>query len=155
MIHGYLPEPGTYVGLERHPVWKSALDWLRALPADIAPGEYELRGRNQYVSVQEYGTLPAAEARFESHQHYVDLQYTLQGAEAIDWLPRHGLIPDGPFAYDVQFWLPPTQPLSRLVQTAGRFAIFFPDDAHRPKISVPGHPGVRKLVIKTAVSLVA
>lgn len=154
MIHGYLSEPGTYVGLELHPVWCAALNWLRALPADIAPGEYELHGRDQYVSVQEYGTLPAAEARFESHQRYVDLQYTLQGAEAIDWLPRRELVPDGPFAHDVQFWLPPSQPPSQLIQTAGRFAIFYPDDAHRPKIAVMGFPRVRKLVIKTAVSLV-
>ena len=154
MIHGYLPAPGTYVGLERHPVWKAALDWLRAMPSNIAVGEYELRGREQYVSVQEYRTLRAAEARFESHERYVDLQYTLLGAEAIDWLPRSELLPDGPFANDVQFWLPPTGPLSQLVQTTGRFSIFYPDDAHRPKISVPGFPTVRKLVIKTALSLV-
>jgi len=154
MIHGYLPNPGTYVGLERHPVWKSALDWLRSLPADLALGEYEIRGREQYVSVQEYATLPAAEARFESHEHYVDLQYTLGGAEAVDWLPRSELVPDGPFTRDVQFWLPPAKPLSQLVQTAGRFVIFFPEDAHRPKVAVPGHPQVRKLVIKTALSLV-
>ena len=155
MIHGYLPEPGTYVGLERHPVWKAALDWLRALPADLAPGEYELRGRDQYVSVQEYATLPAAEARFESHRHYVDLQYTIAGAEAIDWLPRQELVPEGVFANDVQFWQPPTGPLSQLVQTAGRFVIFDPEDAHRPKVAVPGFPRVRKLVIKTALSLLS
>lgn len=153
MLHGYLPSPGTYLGLELHPVWKTALDWLRAMPTDIAPGEYELRGREQYVSVQEYATLPAAEARFESHRRYVDLQYTLAGAEAIDWLPSGELLPDGAFTGDVQFWLPPSQSLSRLVQTAGRFAIFYPEDAHRPKVAVPGFPQVRKLVIKTSLSL--
>lgn len=154
MIHGYLPAPGTYVGLERHPIWKAALDWLRAMPLDLPLGEYELRGRDQYVSVQEYSTLTSADARFESHERYVDLQYTLHGAEAIDWLPRHELVPDGPFANDVQFWQPPTRPLSQLVQTSGRFVIFFPEDAHRPKIAVHGFPIVRKLVIKTALSLV-
>lgn len=84
MLHGYLPRPGTYLGLELHPAWKSALDWLRAMPTEIAIGEYELCGKEQYVSVQEHATLPAAEARFENHRRYVDLQYTLAGAEAID-----------------------------------------------------------------------
>lgn len=155
MLHGFLHNSGTYIGLERHPVWKSALDWLRSMPSNIPLGEYELRGREQYVSVQEYDTLLATEARFESHERYVDLQYTIAGAEAIDWLPRSELVADGPFANDVQFWHPPSGQLTRLVQSAGRFAIFYPEDAHRPKVAVPGFPSVRKLVIKTAFTLVS
>ncbi len=155
MLHGSLSHSQTFVGLERHPVWRETLAWLRAMSPDIALGEYELRGRDQYVSVQEYSTMSVEATRFESHQHFVDLQYTIRGAEAVDWLPRSELVADGPFANDVQFWQAPSGQLTRLVQSAGRFAIFYPEDAHRPKVAVPGFPSVRKLVIKTALSLVS
>lgn len=124
------------------------------MPADIGLGEYELRGRDQFVSVQEYETLEAGRARFESHERYVDLQYTIEGAEQIDWIPRSELSPDGSFANDVQFWLPPSGALTSIVQSTGRFSIFYPEDAHRPKVHVPGIHRVKKLVVKTLHELV-
>lgn len=140
--------------LADHPVWRRALDWLRILPPDLALGTYELIGRDMFASVQEYETLDRAAARFESHREHVDLQYTISGTEAIDWCPRSELQPDGPFENDVQFWLPPVTPLATLVNSPGRFAIFYPGDAHRPKVRV-GAGRVRKLVIKIHLKLLA
>lgn len=148
MLHGYLQERGTYSALTLHPTWRRAFDWLRALDSAAPLGEQEILGRDLFVSIQEYPTLARHEARFESHEAYIDLQYTLAGGEGIDWIPRSALQPDGPFANDVQFWLPPPEPVTTLAQTAGRFAIFFPADAHRPKVRLPGHDHARKLVIK-------
>ncbi len=148
MLHGDLQDPGTYAALATHPTWHRAFAWLRDLKPDVALGDHEIIGRQMFAAVQEYATLARHEARFESHEAHVDLQFTLAGGEIIDWIPRGSLQPDGPFANDVQFWLPPPEPLTGLVQTAGRFAIFFPSDAHRPKVRLSGHDRVRKLVIK-------
>lgn len=153
MIHGYLPLKKTYCGIEAHSVWRSAFEWLNAMPKDIAVGEYPLRGRDQFVSVQEYATVPPNEARFESHRAYVDLQYTISGAEAIDWIPRDVLVENGAFENDVQFWMPPKDGFSRIIQWPGRFSIFYPEDAHRPKLAVGNEPKVKKLVIKTLLSI--
>ncbi|MBN9692319.1 MAG: YhcH/YjgK/YiaL family protein [Verrucomicrobia bacterium] len=148
MLHGHLTDPGTYAFLTAHPTWQQAFAWLHGLRSDIALGEYEILGRDMFASVQEYATLARHEARFESHEAHIDIQYTLKGVEGIDWIPRSALQPDGPFGNDVQFWLPPPEPVTTLAQSAGRFAIFFPSDAHRPKVRLPGHDRVRKLVIK-------
>lgn len=148
MLHGSFNEPDTYELLTIHPVWRRAFDWIGALPGEAPLGEVELAGRDLFASLQEYSTLARHEARFESHEAYVDLQFTLAGGETIEWAPRSELRADGPFANDVQFWLPPSDPVTALAQTPGRFAIFFPADAHRPKVRVAGHDRVRKGVIK-------
>ena len=154
MLHACLADPGTYDTLLVHPMWRRALDWLRALPAGAALGTHEIIGRDLSASVQEYDTLDRSAARFESHRQHVDLQYTLAGTEGIDWCPRGELQPDGPFRDDVQFWLPPATPFVTLVNAPGRFAVFFPSDAHRPKVRL-ADPHVRKLVIKVNMRLLA
>lgn len=154
MHHGSLSEPGTSAQLEAHPVWKRAFDWLRTLHPDAPIETIELLGRDMWASIQEYDPVDRNEARFESHRDHVDLQFTLAGGEWIDWSPRCALKPEGPFENDVQFWLPPTDPVSSLAQTAGRFAVFHPEDAHRPKVAMAGHRNVRKLVIKIRRSMI-
>lgn len=152
MLHASLIDPGTYDTLLVHPAWRRALDWLRALPADIAAGKHEIVGLDMFASVMEYDTVAREEARFESHREHVDLQYAIEGTEGIDWCPRAELQPDGPFGDDVQFWLPPTAPLTTLVSCPGRFSVFYPGDAHRPKVRI-GSIHVRKLVVKVHTKL--
>jgi YhcH/YjgK/YiaL family protein len=155
MLHGHLDEPESYALLAAHPVWDRVFQWLRGLPADAALGHHEIQGEQIYVSIQEYSTLARYEARFESHERYVDLQYTLSGLEGIDWAPRSSLKPDGPFANDVQFWLPPSEPVTTLCQCPRRFAVFYPSDAHRPKVRLGSKDHVRKLVVKIEKELLA
>ena len=154
MLHGFLADPGTYDELLVHPTWARALEWLRVLPADIALGKHEIIGEDMFAAVQEYDPVDREAARFESHREHVDLQYTISGTEGIDWCPRIGLEPDGAFANDVQFWLPPTASFVTLIQSPGRFSVFYPSDAHRPKVDVGGGR-VRKLVIKVNLKLLS
>lgn len=154
MLHASLHEPDSYEPFLGHPTWRRALDWLRALPSDIALGRHDILGPEMFASVQEYDTVDRTSGRFESHREHVDLQYTLAGVEGIDWCPRSELLPDGPFADDVQFWLPPTTRFATIVNSPGRFAIFYPGDAHRPKVDAGPSP-VRKLVIKVHLRLLA
>jgi biofilm protein TabA len=154
MLHADINEPGSYQPLLAHPTWNKALEWLQAMPPEIRPGIYEILGRDMFVSVQEYDTVYRAAARFESHRQHVDLQYTILGEEGIDWCPRNLLEPDGGFENDVQFWLPPTKPYSTIVNSPGRFSVFFPADAHRPKVRLSSFV-VRKLVIKVNIGLLS
>jgi biofilm protein TabA len=156
MFHAALSDPDTYAGLiGSHPVWRECLEWLRNLKPDVALGNHPLRGDAMFASVQEYSTLPREEARFESHRAHVDLQYTLVGTEVIDWIPRNVLREEGPFANDVQFWQPPSNGFASIPNSAGRFCIFFPGDAHRPKVQEEAPRPVRKLVIKIRLELLS
>lgn len=155
MLHGFLDDPSTSEPLRMNPTWRLALSWLASIPSDIAVGRYNLYGQSMFALVQEYQTQPREQCRFESHREHVDLQFTLSGIESIDWCPRSQLKPDGDFSldHDVGFWLPPTEPVTSLVQSPRRFAVFYPEDAHRPKVNTTTPEKVRKLVIKVPVKM--
>ena len=154
MLHASLADRGTYDTLLLRPAWLRALEWLREMPVGIPLGKHETIGEGMFASVMEYETVPREAARFESHREHVDLQYTISGSEGIDGCPRAELETDGPFADDVQFWLPPTARFATFVNSPGRFSVFYPGDAHRPKVRVDAGR-VRKLVIKVDVKLLA
>ena len=153
MIHGDLTGPDPDLGLLRGETWATALNWLRRQNSATEIGRHELLGPDLYAVVMEYETLDRSETRFESHREFVDLQCTLHGEEIIDWCPRQALVPDGEMEQDVQFWLPPVVSWTPLVQVPGRFSVFFPADAHRPKVRSNGNR-VRKVVIKARLGLV-
>jgi hypothetical protein len=51
-----------------------ALRWLRnPESAQLAPGAYELRGRDLYAIVAEYETRPPEACRLETHRRYIDV----------------------------------------------------------------------------------
>jgi biofilm protein TabA len=156
MIHGHLATPDSYAHLLANPMWKLAFDWLKTVTPATPLGIQQLQGDDIYVNVMKYGTLPAEQCRFETHRKYVDLQYTITGAEVIDWKRSSELAPAGPFdePKDLQFYLPgPT--LTRVHMLPGCFGIFFPSDAHRPKVFDGIHPDVFKLVVKINLHLVS
>ncbi len=154
MIHGRLTDADSGRFNLGGPVWAGVMDWLCDEAPTAAPGRYELSAGDLFANVMEYETIPRSEARFESHREFVDLQYTLEGDEEIDWSPLAGLVPDGPMDQDLQFWLPPASGWSTLCQPSGRFAVFFPGDAHRPKVR-HSTQRVRKVVIKVRARLLA
>jgi len=151
MLHATLNSPETWSPfLRSNPVWVLCVDWLRTLRHDTPLGTYELDGPTLHASVQEYTTQARELCRFESHRAHIDIQYTIGGIETIDWVERDALSPDGPFGNDVQFWHPAAG-YTPLTQAPGRFSIFFPSDAHRPKV-IHGQAGIiRKVVIKIPV----
>ncbi len=155
MLHASLNDPKTYAPFLTHPTWNKALEWLRAMPTHIPLGRHDILGDDMFVSVQEYATLPPEQCEFESHRKYIDIQYTIEGAEAIDWCPQSSLRAKGEFDVpkDLQSWLTPAGAVTRLANHYGQFAIFLSADAHRPKVKCPGHDRVRKLVIKVSTNL--
>ncbi len=156
MLHGHLSTPDAYAHLLANPAWRFAFDWLKKLPANPEPGIRELQGKDIYVNVHGYDTLPREQCRYESHRRYVDLQYCIRGGEMIDWQLASTLTPAGPFdeSMDLQFYEMGTS-LTQIQMLPGSFAIFFSSDAHLPKRSDGLQSSVSKLVIKVAHRLVS
>ena len=156
MIHGRLHTPDSHAFLLGNPAWKLAFDWLHTVTPATPPGITPLKGDDIYANVMAYATAPAEQCRFESHRKYVDLQYTITGAEIIDWLDSRQLTPDGGYdeAKDLQFYhAAPTQ--GQVHMLPGCIGIFYPSDAHRPKVADGCHGKVFKLVIKLNLQLVS
>lgn len=107
-----------------------------------------------YVNVQEYETKDVSLCRFESHRKYVDVQYMINGTEAIEVADLQGQNLAVSVEYneeqDVAFWLDkPTQ--MKVVLTNNSYVIFYPQNAHKPCIAVNQPVKVKKLVAKVCL----
>jgi YhcH/YjgK/YiaL family protein len=101
---------------------------------------------------QVYRTRDRSDCFFESHRKYIDIQFLLEGEEAIDVLPIGALIVSKPYREEKDVIKYRDAPAgSRLRLRAGQAAIFFPEDGHMPG-QFPAAPGlVRKTVVKVPI----
>jgi YhcH/YjgK/YiaL family protein len=104
-----------------------------------------------YVLMQSYTTKPEIEARLEAHRRYLDIQVVLEGREIIYWAPIEGLEADGAYSEerDVIFYKGSVP--GAVTVSAGCFAIFYPQDGHKPCCHWGAAAPVRKAVFKVRV----
>lgn len=123
--------------------------YLRSLSPVVPDGRYPLESDGLYVVVMTYETKTRSEMRLEAHRLYADIQVVLQGAERCEWCPAEDLtvVETYDAARDVLFYADPPA-LDAFVLTPGRFAVFYPSDAHKPSCHLRGRTTVRKAVVK-------
>ena len=137
------------------PGLQKALDFL----AENAAGEglserVEIDGKLVYALVQAFDTVPAGEmVELEAHREYIDIQYVAQGEEVMGWAALSDLphLTDYNPAKDVLHGLLPAQSMTPVRVKAGQAAVFFPKDAHAPKLAGGKPQWVKKIVVKVAV----
>ena len=100
-----------------------------------------------YVFFQEGMTKPLAEAQFETHQKYVDVQVVLEGSEYLAWNKIDDLIENAPYQpeKDVQKFL--GENLYTMKISSGMVYICFPWDGHQAVF----HLGEESLPYKKAI----
>lgn len=151
MIADILAQSGRYVNLSAR--FAGAFEFLRNLSPTQREGRSDLDGDDCFALVQSYTTRPLAQALFEAHRQYVDIQFIQAGRETILWSPLTALtevtqpyVPER----DIAFFANPPQ-WTPINLHAGQFAIFFPADGHAPGLECAGPGEVRKVVIKVRV----
>lgn len=139
-----------------HPIIHQAIDYISTTDfAVMATGKYDIIPGKMFCLLQEFTTEPAADRLAESHFQYVDIQYLLQGEETIGVARgsrRNTVIEDKREQHDIVFYRE-TQNENFISLTPGMFAIFFPEDLHRPCCQSNGPSFIRKAVIKIHISL--
>ena len=113
----------------------------------IEVGKYELDGKNVFANVQEYNSKE--EAKMESHDNYIDIQYILKGEEMMYWEQRSKcteMIAYNP-EKDVTFYND-TEKAVALEVNEDEFAVFFPEDVHKPGMKIVESAPVKKILIK-------
>ncbi len=130
------------------PRFARAFQWLRSIdPASLPDGRVDLDGDNLYATVYRGQTKPLGRTKWEAHRRYADIQAIFEGREAMFWesldrtdpgdyLEEKDFVP-----LEVESWVDVEVP-------AGQFMVFFPEDAHRPGIEIPGVEPVVKIVVK-------
>lgn len=115
--------------------------------SQLAPGKYEIDGMNVFALVSEYETKSHKDCRPEAHRDYADIQYIISGKEAIGYVS----LQDQPVTTnylpekDIIFY---TCKTTQLLIEAGHFAVFFPQDIHRPGMQIEVPEKVKKVVVK-------
>ncbi len=134
-----------------HPSFAKAFATLRSYLADddLSCGKHVLDGEKLYAMVQEYTTHPKDGMKFESHERYIDIQFILSGKEEIDACPADTLPLTDPYSKENDCALYGTGSYTPILLQTGDFAIFYPNEAHRPAIAVHGKPEqVKKVIVK-------
>jgi biofilm protein TabA len=115
-------------------------------------GDYEVDGKDMIAKVQSYETSPAEQRKFESHVDYFDVQILREGCERQDVALAAELEPLTPYDSDkdvTKFAAPDTY--SSIVMEPGKFAVFYPQDVHRPNCDLTGTCKVRKICMKVKI----
>jgi YhcH/YjgK/YiaL family protein len=131
---------------------KMALEYIAATDfSKMDEGKYEIDGANLFILIQEYDTLPREQGKWECHQKYIDIQYIAEGVEqigvnsinkmqvAVEYNPEKDIAflnGDGDY----------------ITFSKGSYGIFFPEDAHQPRIASRDTPEkVKKVVVKIKI----
>ncbi len=113
-------------------------------------GRYEVIGDDLFYLIQRYSTKKKEDVLFEAHRDYIDIQAVIEGEETIGYGPagRMGMVIQ-PYEPDVIKYADPPV-FTELKLTAGMFAVFYPDDAHKPCYHT-NESSVHKLVVKVKI----
>jgi biofilm protein TabA len=118
--------------------------------AEKEDGKYEIDGDNLFFLVQRYTTKDKEEMLFEAHRNYIDIQAILDGEETIGYAPADELEVVEPYKPDV-FKCADPDIFTEVKLPSGTFAIFFPNDAHKPCYDYNGKSNVHKVVVKVKI----
>ena len=119
-------------------------------------GKYRILGCN--MSVESPMTEPEEKRKLEGHRKFIDVQFKVGGDE--EWIGIETVFEAGPLAEahedrDLYFYEHGKSKESKVYFSAGHFAVFFPEDLHRPLIMGEGGAGrLRKAVVKVPVEKV-
>jgi biofilm protein TabA len=130
---------------------KSGFDFIKNfLDFPLKEGKYEIDGDNVFALVQNYETKEIGE--FESHIKYIDIQFVVSGEEIIEYEPVQNLeIKENQTPKSDMIFYHQNINAKKLLIKQGEFAIFFPNDGHKPGLKHTKNELVEKIVVKVKV----
>ncbi len=148
-LHPSVNRDSFYVAYHRNKIaWDAAFAFLKNRNLDtLSAGKYPIIGEQVFASVTEAPSHNKEDVKWESHKHYVDLQYIIKGKEMIGVADTSTATIIKPYSPDAINY---TAKGKYYIAEPGTFFLFFPNNAHRPTIKVDGYEVVKKIVIKIA-----
>ena len=147
MILDILTNRQRYGGM--HPGIGRALDYLANTDFTVLEdGRQEIDGDEIYALLMTYSSEPESARSFEAHRKYIDVQFILAGRETIYWVPTEELAATGEYSDEKDIVFLSGEARAALQLTPGSFALFYPEDAHKPNCAWDTPERVRKVVVK-------
>lgn len=151
MILGHAAYQKRYEGL--HPGFKEAFDFIEHCKrTPLEPGEYEIIGREVYALVQRYDTLPEEIPGWEGHRKYIDVQAVLSGEEIQLYAPLAQAEEGASYCEESDLLRCGVKTYTKLRVGADQFAIYYPEDLHKPKCLLNRSCQVNKVVVKVVLN---
>jgi len=146
MIYDQIQNVKLYSALSKR--IEKAFDFLTNTNfAQMSDGKYLIDSDNTFAVISTYKTKQATDARPESHDKYIDIQFMIDGEEYVycgfrnEMTERTEHRPED----DISFYQGQTMPY---LLGKGRFLLIFPNDVHAPCACIDTPATVRKVVIK-------
>ncbi|MBE5759493.1 MAG: DUF386 domain-containing protein [Clostridiales bacterium] len=137
-----------YAGISEN--FRKAAEFIASTDlASLAPGRYDIDGANAYCIIQEPDLKEKEEIKWEAHKNYADIQLGIEDGEGAQYRPLAEIETWDAYNPDWDMVYSPEQidgmmcPIKK-----GCFAVFFPQDAHRPCIKIGENAKGHKAVIK-------
>jgi YhcH/YjgK/YiaL family protein len=126
-----------------------AIAFIKKIDPSVKDGRYDICGDEMYAIISSYQTTRDDESLFEAHRKYIDVQYMLKGEERIDVTQGTDVrIKERYSAKKDVFFIHTPKCYSSIILSSGNFALFYPQDYHRPGKLISTSKKVRKVVIK-------
>ena len=135
---------------------REAIRWCKETDvSQMGESRFLIKGEDMIALICDRMTGPAEEKLPEVHRRYAELQYMAEGSEVMGFYPDRGdsqILEDCLEEKDTLYYREnPKAEEKLLLMTPGTYAVFFPEDVHRPFCQT-GAPGrVKKIVIKIAL----
>lgn len=125
---------------------KKAFAFLQSVkdPKTCAFGK---RGDEIFAMYQSYDD-EQVDWKFEAHKEYIDVQYIVSGRETFGWKPCKDV---ENYNAEKDCALFKGENKAEITLGAGEFIVFFPTDAHAPKMKNPDKKTIEKIVVKVKV----
>ncbi|RYY40142.1 MAG: DUF386 domain-containing protein [Chitinophagaceae bacterium] len=148
MIIDSLENSDKYTSL--HPRFAQAFGYIKGLSLNgLDVGKTAIDGSDLHAAVSSKEGMAKEDAKFEAHNHYIDIQVCPEGSEQMGWKPRSKCVrPIGEYNTEKDVTFFSDKPDMYFTLSAGQFAIFYPEDVHAPMI---GEGTIKKLVLKVKI----
>ena len=123
---------------------------------NMKTGIYNIMGEDVYAQVVDKETKSKYEAKAEVHREYVEIQFSVAGNEIIGYAIDTGnnIVTQELLKEKDSIFYSDVENEVDLVMVPGSFAIFFPEDVHRPWCEYNQQCKVRKINIKIKRSVI-
>lgn len=156
MIHGHIMAKETERAYAA-PI-REAIRYCREKDVSgIGESRFFLKGENMIAQICDRVTEAKEKKLPEVHRRYAELQFMAEGTELIGYYPDLGdnqILQDCLEEKDTLYYREnPSAQEDMLLMTPGTYAVFFPEDVHRPFCQVNQPERVKKIVIKIALDI--
>lgn len=130
------------------PYLKEAMDTIAGLE-NFEPATYPLPCGGKVV-VMDGTTKPAQGGLLEAHKNFLDIQYILEGGEAMGWAPLNTLTQAKEYNDAKDVWHFDGERDFMDIRP-GYCYVVYPEDAHQPGVHLDAPGDFKKIVIKLPV----